>query len=338
MECQVSTVERPTATDRSGTVHVLRVGKAQAEIWPALGFNCFSWRLEHSGRRLDLLYADPELFQNGRPSRSGIPILFPFPNRIRNGHFAWDGKEYQLPLNDSTSTHAIHGFACRKPWRMIDQGAGQDHAWLTGQFRGSVDAPESLAQWPADYQITVTYRLQEQKLAALCVIENPDRKPLPMGFGFHPYFKIPFVSGSKPESYITQVKARRYWELKDMLPTGKRLPVDVRRDLNIPRKVSELELDDVLTDGPDTLVATGDGLCILGRIRDVDAGVELQVRGTRDFRENVLFTPSHREAFCIEPYTCTTDAINLHARGIEGGLHVLAPGQSCKSTMLLAVE
>ena len=75
-----------------------------------------------AGRTLDLLYADPNLFTDGRPTRSGIPILFPFPNRIRVGRFSWEGKEYQLPLNDSVKQNAIHGFACRRPWRVVGQG------------------------------------------------------------------------------------------------------------------------------------------------------------------------------------------------------------------------
>ena len=75
-------------------------GRPRAVVWPALGFNCLHWRLPHGSDRLDLLYVDPALYGNGKPTRSGIPVLFPFPNRIRAGRFSWDGKEYQLPLND----------------------------------------------------------------------------------------------------------------------------------------------------------------------------------------------------------------------------------------------
>jgi aldose 1-epimerase len=46
-----------------------------------------------------------------------------------------------------------------------------------------------------------------------------------------------------------------------------------------------------------------------------------------DFREMVLFTPPHREAVCLEPYTCTTDAINLSPQGIDAGLRILQPGE-----------
>ena len=46
------------------------------------------------------------------------------------------------------------------------------------------------------------------------------------------------------------------------------------------------------------------------------------------FREMVVFNPAHRQAFCIEPYTCTTDAANLQAKGLDAGWLVLQPGES----------
>jgi aldose 1-epimerase len=153
MTYQVRTETRPVTGGLDGTVYILEGREeplaVRAEVWPALGFNCYRWQVAGPGASGELLYADPQLFDNGRPTRSGIPILFPFPNRIRAGRFTWEGKEYQLPLNDSTQQNAIHGFACRKPWRVVDRGSDGGSAWLTAEFRGATDAPESLAHWPA---------------------------------------------------------------------------------------------------------------------------------------------------------------------------------------------
>ena len=112
----VHTRKQPGVKDLDATLYVLQDEAGnRATIWPALGFNCFQWQTVVDGQTLDLLYEDPALFSNGRPTRSGIPVLFPFPNRIRGGQFTWDGKKYQLPLNDSTQQNAIHGYACRHP-------------------------------------------------------------------------------------------------------------------------------------------------------------------------------------------------------------------------------
>src|SRR5262245_21435731 len=85
---------------------------SQAVIAPALGGNCVSWRID--GR--EVLYSPPLAELAQRPTRGGIPILCPFPNRIRDGRFTWDGRMYQLDRNDSTGTNAIHGFTPRAEW------------------------------------------------------------------------------------------------------------------------------------------------------------------------------------------------------------------------------
>jgi aldose 1-epimerase len=328
MPYQVRTEQRSTA-GLDGTVYVLEEtgGAGRVEIWPALGFNCYHWQATYKGKPLQLLYADPQLFNNGRPTRSGIPILFPFPNRIRAGHFTWEGKTYQLPLNDSSLKNAIHGFPVRKPWRVAGQGADDRAAWLAAEFRASVDAPEALALWPADYQIRITYRLMADRLRLEARVENPDRTTLPFGLGYHPYFHLPLSPAGKADDCLIECKARSYWELQDGLPTGQRKPVDVAHDLNRPRPLKELNLDDVVADLPDVARTGPDGLCLRGRVRDSAEPVELQLLCSPAYREMVLFTPAHHQAVCIEPYTSTTDAINLQQQGVDAGLLVLRPGE-----------
>jgi aldose 1-epimerase len=321
----VHTHSAPGVTALDATIYVLENGAgSKAEVWPALGFNCFRWQTVKDGRPLDLLYCDPGLFADGRPTRSGIPILFPFPNRIRGGHFSWAGKEYQLPLNDGPKVNAIHGFACRRSWRVTDKGADATGAWLTGEFHGDRDAADCRTLWPSDYRIRVTYRLGVGVLRVEAEVSNPDAQPMPFGLGYHPYFRVPFVPGVASEDCKVTVPARSYWELQESLPVGERRPVDANRNLNKPRRFSELTLDDVLTDLQTATKTEGD-LIERGSIEGAP-GVTLRILCSPSFREMVVFTPVHREAFCIEPYTCTTDAVNLQARGVDAGWLTLAPG------------
>ena len=193
---------------------------------------------------------------------------------------------------------------------------------MTGQFRGSLDAPEDAALWPADYELTLTIRLGSGSLRLEAEVSNPDTKPLPFGLGYHPYFKLPFTHGDAAACRV-QVPARSYWPLTDSLPNGERVPVDAVRDLQKPRRYGDLQLDEVLTD-ISTSVANGLREC--GTIQG-DEKVSLRLYCSPTFRELVVFTPPHRQAFCVEPYTCATDAINLQARGIEAGWLTLAPQQ-----------
>src|SRR5262249_54268581 len=95
MTFQVRTETHQARRGWDGTVFVLHDAGNRAAVWPAFGFNGYSWQVTRAGQVLDLLYADPQLFNDSKPTRSGIPILFPFPNRIRDGRFTWEGKTYQ---------------------------------------------------------------------------------------------------------------------------------------------------------------------------------------------------------------------------------------------------
>src|SRR5262245_14317289 len=336
MAFQLKTRQQPTSSGLNGTIHILEGAHDHAEVWPALGFNCFSWKTVKGGQELDLLYADPQLFDNGRPTRSGIPILFPYPNRIRGGRFGWDGRRFQLPLTDATKKHSIHGFVCRRPWRLTNHGADATSAWVTGEFLLSREDADAHPAWPADFLLHVTYRLLPGRLRVEAVVHNPDRLPLPFGLGYHPYFAIPFVSGGHAEECLIQVPARSFWELQESLPTGKVLPVDASHDFRKPRPFHGVTIDDVLTD------LTGGGPTPPPGLRwngSLTAGQrKLHLFSSPAFRELVVFTPPHRQAFCLEPYTCPTDAVNLQAEGKEVGWQVLQPDGRWTADLEMVVE
>ncbi len=285
---------------------------SRAEVWPGLGGNCVSWQV--GGR--ELLYSPPLEQLADRPTRGGIPVLFPFPNRIRDGRFFWNGRVYQLPRNDPAQKNAIHGFTPRNPWRVTDHGEDGASAWLRAEFQISRDAPDVGDLWPTDGRLTLTITLTRNALQYTAVVEAPGRGPLPFGLGYHPYFAV------TPDCRV-QTPAQARWELVDTLPTGNRLPVSGAQDLRQPRLIADLSLDDVYTDFPDT-PPDADGLIERGRVEYPDGGV-LRVRTAPAFRDLVLFIPPHRQAVCLEPYTCPTDAIHLQERE-DVGWQVLPPG------------
>jgi len=301
-----------------------------AEVWPSLGGNCLRWRVGTSAGSLDLLYVAPDWEQNPIPTRSGIPVLFPFPNRIRAGHFNYAGTDYQLPLNDPSKQNAIHGFACRSAWRVVDHGANREAGWLTVAFQPSVDAPQWLRLWPSDYRLSLTYRLELHRLHFEAKIENPDEQMLPFGLGYHPYFRTDM------DQCLARVPALMTWTLQNSLPTGQLEEVDNRTDLRVPRPVEELQLDDIYTHFDKTTAHSDYGL-LRGEVIYPNHGT-LRVWTDPEFTELVTFTPPHRTAICLEPYTCVTDAIHLEREGFDTGWRILRPGQSLTARVVLDFE
>ncbi len=296
-----------------------------ARIATHLGFNCHEFHAAVDNQVIDVIDAAPDFAEGKqRPSGHGIPILFPFPNRIRGGKYHWNEREYVLPPEnvgyDGTG-NAIHGFAIDRPWRVTSQGEN----FAVGEFRLSVDAPDRLPLWPTDCTIEIRYELRRATLRADITITNPSDKPLPWGFGTHPYFRLPLGSASDAGQCLIEAPAAGEWELIDCLPTGKQHPIDAEKDLREGGFFRDIRLDDVLTD-----ISPSDGR-IDCYILDGKAGLQIAQRSDAIFRELVVYTPPKRNAVCLEPYTCVTDAINLCARGVDTGLRVLGPRESFRT-------
>ena len=138
----------------------------EAVIVPGIGANCVSYKITHRGDRIDVLYPPPDAATLGeRPSGFGIPILFPWPNRIEDSRFTFDGREVQLPVSDPSRPHELHGFVMGRPWDVVEKGASEDEgAFVRCRFRAT-DFPEIGAQYPFAFDATATYVLKDGALS-----------------------------------------------------------------------------------------------------------------------------------------------------------------------------
>ncbi|MBP86142.1 MAG: aldose epimerase [Planctomycetaceae bacterium] len=300
---------------------------SQAKIAVDFGFNCFKFIASIAGKEIDVLWSAPD-FESGdaRPSGNGIPLLFPFPGRLNGTTFEWDGHTYQVPEEDGCG-NAIHGFVLNRPWRVV----AHTESKVVGQFQASVDDSSVLEQWPADFRITATYELDGNTLRSSFLLENPDEKPLPCGFGTHPYFHLP-LSGTNADVCIVRLPVTKHWELIDMLPTGHCKEIDGPARYDNGQPFAGMTFDDVFAG-----LQFSDGLC-RSSINDPDGGVRLELAFGQSFRECVVYTPPHREAICIEPYTCVPGTFGMPDAVERYGLRVLSPGKSFAAEVTMRVE
>lgn len=300
---------------------------SSAAIVPGVGFNLFDLRLPAAGRVWPLVVTDPDwLAHPEHPSRQGIPVLFPFPNRIAGARYTWAGRDYTL--EPTKPPHAIHGFALDVPWEVVEHTAEAHSARIKGRFQISRHAPQDRGRWPSDAVLELTYTLAGRSLSLDAVVQNPGADPLPWGFGIHPYFRLPFDPGADQARTQVVIPARQHWVLDQAVPTGEIRPVAGQLDFQQGQPMQGLKVDDVLTD----LERQPDGTTLV-RLIDQTLGAEFQIGCGPEFRELVVFTPPlavHGGVICIEPYTQATDAIHLQPRGIDGGLQVLAPGGTAR--------
>jgi galactose mutarotase-like enzyme len=113
----------------------------------------------------------------------------------------------------------------------------------------------------------------------------------------------------------------------EKLPTGKLLPVQKTAfDLRRPTALAGLDLDDVYFGMTPAAPPSFEWR---------DLGVRVTLGASRQFTHLVVFTPPERATFCIENQTSSTDAHNLHARGLarEAHLIIVEPGKTARGAV-----
>jgi aldose 1-epimerase len=201
---------------------------------------------------------------------------------------------------------------------------------VTGVFQASVDDPSLLSCWPSDFRISAHYRLQANTLRLTLLVENPGEIDLPFGLGIHPYFRVPLGGGDRDDCRI-RVPVSQRWELENMIASGRVSPVTDDVKLAEGARFGDTQLDAGFT-------GLGfDGDRCRAEVHDPGSGRTLHLSFDKTFPHCVVFNPPHREAICIEPYSCICDPFRLQPQGIDAGLRVLSPGQSLKTCIELRV-
>lgn len=113
------------------------------------------------------------------------PLLFPIVGKLAGDSYAYAGKSYTLPQ---------HGFARRKVFRP----AGK----CSDGVSYSLGPDESTYEnYPFDFSLEVSYRLDGTSIHVGYRVTNLDRKPLPFSLGGHPGFSCTLHPGDELEDY-----------------------------------------------------------------------------------------------------------------------------------------
>jgi aldose 1-epimerase len=118
-------------------------------------------------------YGPDEMCSSGRGQ-----VLAPWPNRLAEGRYAWDGRELQLPLTEVSSGSAIHGLVRWAEWHAVEREPAR--VVMEHLLRPQPGYPFSL-------RLRVDYRLSEDGLRVRTTAENVGAEPAPFGAGHHPY-------------------------------------------------------------------------------------------------------------------------------------------------------
>ena len=302
---------------------------AVAEFLPGRGFTCCSARLPVDGRLIEAVWC-PAGFResDARASSGGIPILCPYPGRLASTDMEFEGQRLDLEPADPLG-RPIHGFAHDRPWEVREA----TDSTVTAAFRLSTNAPERLARWSADFEVAAEWSVAGSELTGKLTLTALGR--MPVALGLHPYLPVPLVAGADGEACLLDVPARLWQPQQELLPVGPLAASSQRAAFPGRMPLAGRAFDDVFTGLDVTEPADGGTSQVVTAVIDPAAGIAAELAFDATFSVCVLFTPPHREAVCIEPYTVLPGASAFEqARGWK----ILNAGESLAATVRLRLR
>ena len=146
-------------------------------------------------------------------------VIGRYANRIKDGRFELDGKQYQLAVNNGTNH--LHGGNIgfnEKVWEVV----GQTKHSVSLHYR-SKDGEEN---YPGNLDVYVTYNLTLDNALEISYEAKTD-KPTIVGFTNHAYFNLKGEGEGDVRDHVLQVFADEYTPFDDTAcPTGEIAPVD----------------------------------------------------------------------------------------------------------------
>jgi aldose 1-epimerase len=248
-------------------------------------------------------------------------LLAPWPNRLGDGRFEWNGQRLQTPLSEPENHNAIHGLVRWAAWAVAAVDGAE--ARLTYHLH-----PQPGWPWPLD--LAVAYALGEGGLRVVTEITNvgdDTSGACPVGFGWHPYLAA--FGGMVDQSVLTLPAGEAYQSDGRGLPTGRYQVEGTPLDFRSGRTVGEAVLDVAFTsldrddDGRSTIelrpTAKGDRYSY---------GIRMWL--DRNYTHVMVFSGDtlaesarRRRGLAVEPMTGAPDMLRS-----GDGRRVLEPGES----------
>jgi aldose 1-epimerase len=281
----------------TGVVFELEHGR-QRLVVSELGAGMRSWTV--GGRELLAHFSagDPDNAFHGK-------VLVPWPNRIRDGRYAFEGAEHRLELTEPERGSALHGLALWSRWRGTRASARR--VTLSYDL-----APR--AGYPFSLRLAIDYELASGVVVTLRAT-NVGAGRAPFGAGLHPYLA---PGTARADELTLQVPARTRVPVDErLLPAGPPSAVDgTELDFRRSRPLGALRLDTCFG----SLERSPAGVARV-RLAHQEGAREVTVWMDQRFRFVQVYTTAGSVA--IEPMTCAPDAFNS-----GDGLLVLEPGAS----------
>lgn len=266
--------------------------------------------LTYDDRPVLLGYAEDE------PAHAGIgQHMFPWPNRITDGQYTFQGVDEQLYLSEPARRNAIHGLTRWANWHRMDDGSDESVVEVGHRLHGQPGYPHQL-------DLLLRYRLDADGVTVTATATNVGASDAPYGYGSHPYLSV----GRPIDECLLEFAASEWLEVSPerMTPIGLSPVADSPYDFHRGRVIGNQDIDNAFT-------GLGDGTWSV-TLTDQDSGDRAVLRSDTPWMQLYTGGAIGRTALAVEPMTCPPNAF------ITGqNLIVLAPGESHSTSFQVSV-
>ncbi len=224
-------------------------------------------------------------------------ILFPFANRIKDGTYAFNGKNFSLPINEPDKNNALHGLVFNKTFEVIEEKTTETEATITLLYQEK----NRVLGFPYTYAIQLKYILKANGLSLQLTVKNTDDKVFPFTTGWHPYF----YSNNLNKSSLSFKSSTQLLVNERCITTSS---TTVTNTENFELKDKQLDDCFVLSNNNVTFNTPN---------------YSLLINSTSEKSFLQLYTPPKKNTIAIEPTTGVSDSFNNNM-----GLETLAPNKT----------
>ncbi len=246
------------------------------------------------------------------PARCRGQHLMPWPNRIRDGRYSWQGQSQQLAISEPKLDNAIHGLVRWQPWLCVQHTS--DTVVMAARLLAQTGYPWSL-------DLSITFTVSDNGLRVTQSAHNIGSGTAPYAHGSHPYLALP--SGKADDWTLTVPASTRITSDERSLPVAAEAVAGTAYDFRAGKRIGDLKVDHCFTD-----IAFEDGRATAS----LSDGADTVSLWWDDLHPWVMvFTDDGagpaRRGVAIEPMTAPVDAFNSGE-----GVIALSPGESFSSS------
>jgi aldose 1-epimerase len=240
----------------------------------------------------------------------GAPLI-PWPNRLADGRYTFDGVEHQLALSEAPRHNAIHGLLRWRSWHAAEREPNR--VVMTIRL-------DPMDGYPFALDVRIGYELSDSGLTVATSASNVGERPCPYGAGQHPYLS---AGGGLIDECALELAAETQIliDQERKLPIGHALVEGTLFDFRAPRLIGEQQMDFAFTD-----LARDDAGIARARLSAPD-GTSVELWADKHYPILQVYTGDdlaperRRRGLAVEPMTCAPNAFQSGR-----GLVELQPG------------